>query len=313
MKALVTGAAGFIGHHLIEALLPNYECIGVDSERSGAWSRVASGVARVERDLCEISFEEWLVLLQGVDVLFHLAAEKYNSSSMTPERVLAVNVTATDVLFRAAVKAGVRRIVFTSSLYAYGSYGPGVMRESDLPYPNTHYGISKLAGEHLLRANCHNSSTEWNVARLFFIYGPGQFSEGGYKSVIVKSFEKELVGDAMQICGTGTQSLDYVYVDDCVSALIKLAESESSSNIVNVATEKTTTIELLISKMQTISGSTTPAMNVPADATEGTSRWGSNEQIRKKFDWVPLVTIDDGLAKTWSWFQNSIGERKANA
>jgi UDP-glucose 4-epimerase len=189
-RIVVTGAAGFIGGHLCRRVKQTLgaDIVAVDSLRSGDWMRTPSGLVQLQRDIAEIDFTEWLNILKGVDVLFHLAAEKYNSSKSSPEQLLRTNVLATERLFRAAASSNVKRVVFTSSLYAYGSMGPRKMLETDLPRPRTLYGASKIMGEHLLHAIGKEAGLSWNVARLFFIYGSGQFAEGGKKTVIVKKF-----------------------------------------------------------------------------------------------------------------------------
>jgi len=173
----ITGAAGFIGGHLAARLAssqPDARITGIDNLRSGNWSRTPSIVKQIEVDIAEVSTEQWIELLEGIDVLFHLAAEKYNSSRSTPDRLLNTNVIATERLFRAAAIAKVSRTVFTSSLYAYGSLGPKIMSENDVPQPITLYGASKIMGEHVLRSTDRELGISWNVARLFFIYGPNQ-------------------------------------------------------------------------------------------------------------------------------------------
>ena len=154
-KVIVTGAGGFIGSHLCQRLLNLgvRSVVGIDNLRCGNWERVPKEVIRVERDIADNSFEEWLEIFNGSDALFHLAAEKYNSSKSTPEKLIDSNVTATERMFRAAGKADIKRAVFTSSLYAYGSMGPEIMSEANTPTPTTLYGASKLMGEGILRSS----------------------------------------------------------------------------------------------------------------------------------------------------------------
>ena len=147
-RALITGAAGFIGCHLVEALHhAGVEVIGIDNERSGDWKRVQVPCTRVDADLAECSTADLEQLCANVDVVFHLAAEKYNSSKVSPQQIIDVNISATRRLFDAAGRTGRAKVVFTSSLYAYGSLGPETMQEADVPAPTTTYGMSKVAGE----------------------------------------------------------------------------------------------------------------------------------------------------------------------
>ena len=119
-KILVTGAAGFIGSHLCRYLaqISDAQIIGIDNLRSGDWSRTPDIVERVEADIGIVTPTEWADMCDGVDLVFHLAAEKYNSSRSTPDKLMLTNVIATEHLARAAALAGVRRFVFTSSLTA---------------------------------------------------------------------------------------------------------------------------------------------------------------------------------------------------
>jgi UDP-glucose 4-epimerase len=296
-RVVITGAAGFIGGHLANQFLRSgcKEVVGIDSLRSGDWSRVDSGVDRIQKDLIDISITDWLSLLDHQTVVFHLAAEKYNSSKSSPSRLIASNVTATEQLFRATAAAQVRRVVFTSSLYVYGTTGPNPMCEVDLPVPNTLYGSSKLMGENMLRAIDHESGLSWNVARLFFVYGPRQFADGGYKSVVISNFERMIANRSPVIVGDGQQSLDYIYIDDCVHALIALASSSIDQQIVNVGSGKAVTIDELTVLMQKIAGFSDSPLRIPPDWTQGSARWSQIARISKNIGWEPKTQLEDGL------------------
>jgi UDP-glucose 4-epimerase len=305
-RVLVTGAAGFIGSHLCEALLQNQETkvIGIDNLRSGRWDRLNGDFVKIEKDIIEIDITQWLDILSQVDVVFHLAAEKYNSSKSTPEKLLDSNVLATERLARAAAISNVQRLVFTSSLYAYGTYGPQIMSEKDIPSPSTLYGASKLMGEGILRSIDRDKSLSWNVARLFFIYGPKQFAEGGYKSVIVSNFERVLDNEPPLIFGDGEQSLDYVYVDDCINALIALGGTTIDKQIVNVSSGKPVSINELTELMKVASGAKVKPVYGQKDLTHGTHRFGDNQLIKKQFNWQPSVDLTEGLKRTFEWMKN---------
>ncbi len=235
-RVLVTGAAGFIGSALTERLVTTHGCevVAIDNERSGDWGRLDVPVERIHRPIEALSVEEWAELCAGVDFLFHLAADKYNSPGSTAERIIDVNVAAFQRLLQGCVRNDLGKVVFTSSLYAYGSMGPDPMSESDIPSPTTMYGASKVMGEHLLRIATRDHGLRWSAARLFFIYGPRQYAEGGYKSVILSNFERILDGQAPVIHGDGKQALDYVYIDDCIDALVALAGDKTDGMTLNV-------------------------------------------------------------------------------
>lgn len=302
-KVVVTGAAGFIGGHLCSRLVRDGvgELVGIDSLRSGDWSRTPECVKRTERDISDLSPPEWMDLLEGADLLVHLAAEKYNSSRSTPDRLLNSNVIATERLLRCAAEINVGRVVFSSSLYAYGSMGPKSMSESDVPSPSTLYGASKLMGENILRSIDHEIGLNWNAARLFFIYGPHQHAEGGYKSVIMTNFERMMNGESPVVLGDGQQSLDYVYVDDCIDALMCLATSPTSREMVNVSTGRETSIVDLTEMMLSVAGLGRQVLFGPADWTTGSSRVGEPDKIERVFGWRAQVPLIEGLSRVHHW------------
>lgn len=302
--ALVTGVAGFVGFHLADRLVKGGWLVrGLDDQRSGDWSRVTAPIEQVGRDLGSLSDDELLSLCRGADVVFHLAAEKYNSSRATPQDVIDVNISATHRLFDAAARAGVGKVVFTSSLYAYGSTGPASMHENDLPAPTTVYGVSKVAGEHLLRVAARDHGLCWTVGRLFFVYGPRQYAEGGYKSVIMSNFERIRRGECPVILGDGDQALDYVFVDDCVEALLAMLNPEHDGFTYNVATGRAITINELTRVMLAISESDLEPVHGPADWTAGTVRAGSPVLAERRLGWRATTPLEDGLERVWRWLE----------
>ena len=300
----MTGAAGFIGSHLVGRLLNDgHTVVGIDDGRTGDWSRLDSRCSIINQDLTRFSADEFEKMLEGVDTLFHLAAEKYNSSKVTPQKVIAVNVDATQKLFDSAGRVGVRRVVFTSSLYAYGSLGPEDMSELDLPAPITVYGASKVMGEHLLRCVHRDHGLSWAVARPFFVYGPRQFAQGGYKSVIVKNFERMVAGELPIVNGDGKQSLDYVYIDDVVEGLIRLSKPDADGVTVNLGSGMGIAVNDLTTLMLDIADLDIDVQLGPADWTAGTRRVGNIFYARDRLGWKAEVKLESGLARVWNWMQ----------
>lgn len=278
----------------------------MDNERSGDWSRVGVPVDRVHADLTQLGAAELRELCEDVDVVFHLAAEKYNSSRSTPQKVIDLNVSATRLLFESSASAGVSKVVFTSSLYAYGSMGPAVMRETDVPAPTTTYGISKLAGEHFLREIERTQGLHWSTARLFFVYGPRQYAGSGYKSVIISNFERILRGEPPTIYGDGEQVLDYVYIDDIVAALVALAAPEHDGKVVNLCTGRSSSINELTAMMLHAAGAELEPTFGPTDWTAGSRRVGSPELAARELGWRATTSLADGLERVWRWLSESV-------
>jgi UDP-glucose 4-epimerase len=302
---LVTGAAGFIGSHLTGRLVANGAAVrGVDDERSGDWSRCAPQVEQTTAALEKLSVERLQELCDGVDVVYHLAAQKLNSPRATPETIAEVNVLATQRLYASATRTGVRKMVFTSSLYAYGGLGPEAMSEADVPRPSTHYGVSKLAGEHLLRVAERDDGLRWTVARLFFVYGPNQYAEGGYKSVIVTNFERLSRGERPIVHGDGEQALDYVYVDDCIDALVAMATPEHDGATYNVASGRGVSVNELTRAMLAVADSEAEPLHDAPDWTHGTRRVGTTDAAARSLGWVATTPLDQGLGLVWEWMSS---------
>lgn len=300
MSVLVTGGAGFIGRHLVSKLVVQNQVTVVDSGISGRVGEVSPRAELVQVDIGSLTLDDWEGLLQGVDVVYHLAAAKHNTPGVSTDALIATNVLATSRLIEAAARSRIQKFVFASSLYAYGTPGPLPMKESIRPVPDTRYGATKLMGESLLRS----ASKEWGLdatsLRLFFAYGPGQYANGGYKSVIVTNFERLKAGSAPIICGDGNQALDYVFVDDVVDALLASGAAAGPCDPLNVASGSAVRIVDLIALMQEVAGTSFAPVYRPPDWTQGTVRIGDPQEIRQTLGWHAKTELWEGLVATWA-------------
>jgi UDP-glucose 4-epimerase len=299
-RYLITGGAGFIGSALANELIAagNEDVTCLDDLSTGSWDRLDPRVSRLEADLTTLSTQKFKDLFAGVEVIFHLAAVKLHNNNNSFESILKTNVDVSHRIFEAAGDAGVRTIVFSSSLYSYGLPNIETINENTPTLPTTIYGASKLFGESMLSIASQKFGFAYSIARLFFIYGESQYSEGGYKSIIVKNFERFRSGKSAIINGDGKQILDYLYVGDCVDALILLSKNPSNQ-IFNISSGIPLSIEQLTSQMAKISGVTDVDYASP-DWTHNTRRVGSNHKILKEIGWVPKVNLEEGLRRTWS-------------
>ena len=306
--ALVTGGCGFIGQHLVRALLARGAARVVVLDNLGAGK--ADHLADLGRTVSLVRFslghdpaQDLAPHLEGVELLFHLAAEKHNASRANPESLLASNVNGTYALLEAAAAAGVRKVVFSSSLYAHGRRHAPALREDELPRPDTVYGISKLAGEHLLRQAERAHGLPWVALRYFFVYGPRQYPGLGYKSVIVHNLERLQQGLAATVRGDGRQALDYVYVDDVVEATLRAMEKEVSGEVMNLGSGAPTEIRALLDILVRLAGGPSALEPLPADETDGTSRVADIRLARQRLDFLPRVGLEEGLNRTLSWMR----------
>ncbi|HVZ71113.1 MAG TPA: NAD-dependent epimerase/dehydratase family protein [Polyangia bacterium] len=303
---LVTGGAGFIGSHLVDALLARGagRVTIVDSMRFANEHHATLARDRVDVHRFRLGFdpvEKLAPALAGVELAFHLAAEKHNQSLATPAELLVSNVEGTRALYEALARAGCRKIVFSSSLYAYGRVAGARLVEGEPTPPWTLYGISKLAGEHLGGHARHEWGLHAVALRYFFTYGPRQFPGTGYKSVIVANFERLRRGEAPIINGDGMQALDYVYVDDVVDATIRAMESSLDGEVLNVGSGAATTIEALTREMLAVTGSKLTHVHGPSDWTENTSRVADVAKIGNALGWRATTPLAEGLRRTFEW------------
>lgn len=301
----VTGGCGFIGSHLIRRLRDcSARVIAIDSLDYGKRENLdlSDPDIRVEQlELRDGAGERLRSVIEGVDYVFHLAAEKHNQSVNCPGRVLDANIIGTYELLKAAADARVKKVVFTSSLYAYGRMSGPPMSEDELPAPQTVYGISKLTGEHL----CRHFSIQYGLPavclRLFFVYGPHQYSGLGYRSVIVKNFERMLKGLKPIIYGDGNQGLDYIYVDDVVSAMLLAMMGEDTFAVFNVGSGSGTSIRDLTTLMMDVAGTRLDFEFGPPDFTRDSFRVACTSKFDGRFGPCARVPLHEGLRRTFEW------------
>jgi len=308
-KVVVTGGCGFIGSHLIERLTRcRARVLAIDSLEYGRRENLDLSDPHIQIEKLELrsgTSEQLRKLLNGVDYIFHLAAEKHNQSINSPGRVLEANVMGTYELLRAAADAGVKKVVFTSSLYAYGRMNAPPMSEDETPAPHTVYGISKLSGELL----CHYFYMQAGIPvvclRLFFVYGSRQYAGLGYKSVIVKNFDRMIKGHKPMIHGDGSQELDYIYVDDVVSALLLAMTGDDTFGVFNIGSGSAVSINQLTKLMMEVAGVETECEYGPADFTAGSSRVANTLKFDRHFGRQTRVPLSEGLQRTFEWMASS--------
>ena len=308
-RIVVTGGAGFIGSHVCRRLvdLGAAEIVAIDSLRYGDLSNLAGTplVKVVKHTLGTDDPALLSPLLDGADGLFHLAAEKHNQSIDSPRDVMRANIEGTQALYAAAVAVGVPRIVFSSSLYAYGRMVGGPMREDEVPQPKTVYGISKLTGEHLHAHAAKDGALAARALRYFFVYGPRQWAGMGYKSVIIKNAERLLAGQRALVVGDGAQALDYVFVDDVVDATLRAlavpVDDPRHVEVLNVSSGRAVPVTELLEALCGVAGKAFDPEHARADWTAGTSRAGANANIAASLGWAPTTSLTKGLRRTWEF------------
>lgn len=291
-RVLVTGGAGFIGSHVVDALLASgEEPVVLDNLASGDRKNLPGGVELVEMDVADAGVVEVIAGLRP-EAVVHAAAQVSVAVSMRNPRLdLAVNVQGTANVLAGAKAARSRRFVFVSS-------GGGVYGESDgagedtLPRPKSYYSAHKYLGERYVEL----SGLSYANARLANVYGPRQRSdlEGGVVAIFAERLRN---GQPVRIDGTGEQQRDLVYVADVVDALLTMARSDRSGTW-NVGTGASTSIlQLLRVLEQEIGPATEVRHGPPRPGDVGNSRL-SIDSIKNDLGWHPGYDLARGIADT---------------
>jgi len=316
MKCLVTGAAGFIGSHLCDALLARGdEVIGVDcfldtypqevKERNLAGARRHRAFACFKADLLTADLDQ---LLKHVDVVFHLAAQPGVRSSWGESFAGYVenNILATQRLLEAVAKRPVRKFVFASSSSIYGNATELPLREDTIPEPISPYGVTKLAAEHL----CQVYHSQWGVPtialRYFTVYGPRQRPDMAFHQWI----RALLSGETVTIFGDGKQTRDFTFVADIVRANLLAAGCSESGVVANIAGGSRVTVLETVRLLEQITGA--PGRVSFTESAKGDVRdtWADTTRAKEVLGFSPQVDLATGLAAEVEWLQEqAIGDR----
>ena len=252
MRALVTGGAGFIGSHLVDALVADGARVVV-ARRPVDRSRrqpPSGSAASSSSTATSPTPPRWRRLTRGCDVVFHLAARGSVQRSVEhPLETDRTNVHGTLTVLGAALDAGVRRVVVSSSSSVYGGAGQRPTREDQPLLPRSPYAVSKLAGEHYARVFAELHGMETVVLRYFNVFGPRQRADSQYAAVVPRFIDALRRGDPVEIHGDGQQSRDFTYVGDAVEANLRAAAAPAATcagRAYNIARGEThTVLELL--------------------------------------------------------------------
>ena len=258
MRVLVTGGAGFIGSHLVSALLGRGDQVVVlDNFSSGRRSNLdefAGEIELVEGDLR--SYERVHAAMRGVELVFHQGAlPSVPRSVQDPLTTNEVNVGGTLNVLLAARDEGARRVVFASSSSVYGNAEGFPREEAQRPQPLSPYGVAKLAAESYCRAFWQVYGLETVALRYFNVFGPRQDPQSQYAAVVPRFIARLLEGEAPVIYGDGNQSRDFTYVGNVVAGnLLAASAPDVAGEVLNVATGSSRTVNELSAAIQEILG-----------------------------------------------------------
>lgn len=301
--ALVTGAAGFIGSHLVEGLLDRgYRVRGLDDLSTGRRDNL-DGVsdddafAFVEGDIRDEAAVERAT--DGVDCVFHLAARTSVPASVeNPAETTAVNCTGTATVFAAARERDAR-VVLASSAAVYGSDVPVPTPEDAALSPESPYALSKRYGEQLAAT----AGVDATAVRFFNVFGPRQDADGPYAAVIPAFVERMRAGQRPVVYGDGEQTRDFVFVTDVVDATVRAAERAGPGSVYNVGSGGRVSITGLVAALNDVLG--TDLDPVYDDPRPGDIRHSGADISRARADlnYEPDVDLREGLAETVAYWE----------
>ncbi len=305
-KALVTGGAGFIGSHLVDALLErNWDVRVLDNLATGKLTNLADVAADIDfrqgdvRDLVAVR-----QAITGVDVVFHLAAlGSVPRSVQDPITSHQVNTDGTLNLLVAARDANVQRVIYSASSSAYGNSTTLPKIETMAALPLSPYAVTKYVGELYLRVFCNLYGLEGIGLRYFNIFGPRQDPQSQYAAVIPRFITALIKSQAPTIYGDGLTSRDFTYVANAVHANLLAADaSVATGKVVNVACGQRFTLNYLVAKLNQLLGTNIAPMYSTERPGDVKHSQAAIERARELLGYMPQVDFETGLAHTVTWF-----------
>jgi UDP-glucose 4-epimerase len=310
MRALVTGGAGFIGSHLADRLLADgHEVTVLDNESTGFRHNVPAGARYIKGDVArgdelDHAFEERL------DAVFHIAGQASTIRSFSdPTDDLRTNVQGTIRVLQRCLEHRVGRLLYASSMTAYGHPVDLPVGESTPLAPVSYYGISKMAAERYVHASAARNDLdfEFHVTsfRMFNVYGERQSLTNPYQGVVAIFIANLLRGEPIAIFGDGEQSRDFVHISDVVDAwMLALNSPAAHEQVFNLGTGTRRSVHALIDAVLAARGLTRAGYDIRYDRERpGDQRHMQADisKIQEVLGWRPKVDFSEGMARTVAW------------
>ena len=320
-KVVVTGAAGFVGSHLVERLLAEspgtsreigHHVVGVDcftdyypraiKEANLALARRSPAFEFVEGDILDV---DWAALLDGTEYVFHQAAQAGVRGSWGDSFGIYVrnNIQATQRLLESAKQApALRGLIFASSSSVYGDAESFPTSEDTVPLPISPYGVTKLTCEQLCRVYHQSFGIPTIILRYFVAYGPRQRPEMAFHRFI----QAMLQGKEINIYGDGEQTRDFTYVSDTVQANILAMNPKAVGQVFNVGGGSRITVNQVIQLLERIVGKPARARYLPSQKGDARHTFADISRARQVLQYEPRVPIEEGLAREVEWLAQCV-------
>ena len=308
-RILVTGGAGFIGSHLVDALSKGNHVVVLDNFSSGKKENIEhhQGKPNIEVIIGDIRDKVLLSkVTKDIDIVYHLAVQCLRVSIKDPEINHEVNATGTLNLCMACLENSIKRFVYISSSEVYGTAVTAPMNENHPCEPMTVYGASKLAGEAYALAYHRTYGLNSMVVRPFNSYGPRAHFEGAYGEVIPKFVLRVLNNMPPVIFGDGNQTRDFTYVTDTVMGIIMASECDNmigqTVNIANGSEVSVNTLaEIIIKKLNKKNLNPIYEKNRPGDVMR---HFADVSKAKRLFNFTPQINIEKGIELYIDWFKS---------
>ena len=311
-KALVTGGAGFIGSHLVEALLSaGCKVTVLDNLSTGNLFNLESVRKQITFYNNDIREPEVLEkAAEGCDVIFHLAAVvAVQETISSPVESAMINDIGTLNVLEAARAKNVRRLVFASSCAVYGDDPSLPKKEAMMPRPASPYAVHKLSAEHYARIYCELFGLETVSLRFFNVYGPRQDPSSPYSGVISIFMAKAVSNQTPVIYGDGNQSRDFVYVKDVVKANLLAAKTDNiAGKVLNIGTGSQVIINRLWELIATLGGQQSLPKYEAARSGDILHSVAGMELTQSTLNFKNDFTLEQGLERTFEWYRRQKAE-----
>lgn len=309
-KALITGGAGLVGSHIADLLVERNcpEIVVLDDFSRGCHGNLARAMSRGNVRVVEGDIRDRILLsdvMEGVDVVFHQAAIRITQCAGNPRLAFDVLASGTFNIVEAAVQSGVKKIVAASSASVYGL-------AEEFPTPETHhgysnrtlYGAAKLFNESMLRSFHEMYGLDYVALRYFNVYGPRMDAHGAYTEVLIRWMERLTDGKPCLIFGDGTQTMDFVFVEDVARANVLAAENEITDEVLNIASGSETSLNQLAIALGQIMGVSLPPEYGEARKVNPVSRrLADTSKALQLLGFRAQVGLEDGLRRLVGWWQ----------